>query len=94
MKSMRIGKELGTGLLALALLSAGVAAQAADKVRFNLAWLPQGSTSGVLVAIAKGYYGEAGLDVSTTRGYGGQRTVNEIDQGLFEFGYGDPSASC
>jgi NitT/TauT family transport system substrate-binding protein len=65
-------------------------AQAADPVRFNLAWLPQGSTSGVLVAIAKGYYSEAGLDVSVTRGYGGQRTVNEIDQGLFEFGYGDP----
>ncbi|MFJ3055479.1 ABC transporter substrate-binding protein [Herbaspirillum sp. NPDC087042] len=65
-------------------------AHAADKVKFNLAWLPQGSTGGILVAIAKGFYAEAGLDVSAVRGYGGQRTVNEIDQGLFEFGYGDP----
>ncbi|RFB68672.1 nitrate ABC transporter permease [Herbaspirillum sp. 3R11] len=65
-------------------------AVAADKVKFNLAWLPQGSTGGILVAIAKGFYAEAGLDVSAVRGYGGQRTVNEIDQGLFEFGYGDP----
>lgn len=90
MKTKHIGKKLGAGLIALSLLSASISALAADKVRFNLAWLPQGSTSGVLVAIAKGYYSEAGLDVSTTRGYGGQRTVNEIDQGLFEFGYGDP----
>lgn len=75
--------------LALAAFGAGPAC-ATDTVRFNLAWLPQGSTSGVLVAMAKGYYREAGLDVSATRGYGGQRTVNEVDQRLFEFGYGDP----
>nr|WP_295078754.1 ABC transporter substrate-binding protein [uncultured Roseateles sp.] len=68
----------------------GNAAHALDKVKFNLAWLPQGSTGGVLVAAAKGFYAEAGLEVQTQRGYGGQRTVNEIDQGLFEFGYGDP----
>ena len=63
---------------------------AADAVRVNLAWLPQGSTGGILVAIAKGFYAEAGLNVSAMRGYGGQRTVNEVDQGLFDFGYGDP----
>lgn len=65
-------------------------AQALDKVKFNLAWLPQGSTGGVLVAAAKGYYAEAGIELQTQRGYGGQRTVNEIDQGMFDFGYGDP----
>ncbi|MES2256958.1 MAG: ABC transporter substrate-binding protein [Pseudomonadota bacterium] len=85
-----INHRVRRAAIALSLLAASSAALAADAVRFNLAWLPQGSTSGVLVAIAKGYYGEAGLDVSTQRGYGGQRTVNEIDQGLFEFGYGDP----
>ncbi|WP_349740846.1 ABC transporter substrate-binding protein [Roseateles cavernae] len=76
--------------LALALACAAGGALAQDKVKFNLAWLPQGSTGGVLVAAAKGYYAEAGLEVQAQRGYGGQRTVNEIDQGLFEFGYGDP----
>ncbi|VVD79741.1 nitrate ABC transporter permease [Pandoraea capi] len=66
-------------------------AQAAPtKVKFNLSWLPQGSTGGVIVAINKGFYREAGLDVSAIVGHGGQRTVNEVDQGLFEFGYGDP----
>lgn len=71
-------------------LSALPAAHAADSVRFNLGWLPQGSTGGVDVALAKGYYKAAGIDVAVFRGYGGQRTVNEIDQGQFEFGYGDP----
>lgn len=66
------------------------AAQPMDKVRVNLAWLPQGSTGGILLAQSKGYYRDAGLDVTIMRGYGGQRTVNEVDQGLFEFGYGDP----
>ncbi|WP_077037452.1 ABC transporter substrate-binding protein [Pelomonas sp. KK5] len=78
-------------LLTLALLGlAATPALALDKVRFNLAWLPQGSTGGVLVAQAKGFYEAAGIELVVQRGYGGQRTVNEIDQGLFEFGYGDP----
>lgn len=76
--------------LAAVALFASAHAQAADAVRVNLAWLPQGSTGGILLAQSKGYYREAGLDVSVMRGYGGQRTVNEVDGGLFEFGYGDP----
>jgi NitT/TauT family transport system substrate-binding protein len=78
----------GAALLAAAAFTAG--AHAADAVRVNLAWLPQGSTGGILLAQSKGYYRDAGLDVSVMRGYGGQRTVNEVDNGLFEFGYGDP----
>jgi len=92
---MNISKGFRKCIASTLLASCCVApALAMDKVKFNLAWLPQGSTGGILVAIAKGFYAEAGLDVSAVRGYGGQRTVNEIDQGLFEFGYGDRSASC
>lgn len=94
-------ERLGACVRALALAAAALAgaagtahtayaAQAADTVRVNLGWLPQGSTGGILLAQAKGYYRDAGLDVSVMRGYGGQRTVNEVDEGLFEFGYGDP----
>jgi|GEM_PF-437633 len=61
-------------------------------VTFNMGWLPQGSMAGVIVAIEKGFYADAGLDVGAVRGFGGIRTVNEIDQGMFEFGYGDPLA--
>ncbi|MBT5220492.1 MAG: ABC transporter substrate-binding protein [Woeseia sp.] len=63
-----------------------------EKVTFNMGWLPQGSMAGVIVAIDQGFYTDAGIDVEAVRGFGGIRTVNEIDQGMFEFGYGDPLA--
>jgi NitT/TauT family transport system substrate-binding protein len=66
----------------------GVLAQ--DKVTFNMSWLPQGSVIGVVVAVDKGYFKEAGLDVNIVRGYGGNRTATELDQGQFESGYVDP----
>lgn len=61
-----------------------------NKVKFNMAWLPQGSQIGVIAAIDKGFYRDAGLEVEAVRGFGGIRTANEVDQGMFEFGYGDP----
>lgn len=65
---------------------------AGDYITFNMSWLPQGSMAGVIVAIDKGYYAQAGLNVSVMRGFGGIRTVNELDHGLFDFGYVDPIA--
>ncbi|MBB4799281.1 NitT/TauT family transport system substrate-binding protein [Brevundimonas bullata] len=59
-------------------------------VRFNMAWLPQGSMAGVFVAMDKGYFADAGLNVEPVRGFGGIRTANELDQGMFEFAYLDP----
>ena len=61
-----------------------------QSVRFNMGWLPQGSMAGIFVAIDKGYYAQEGLKVAPMRGFGGIRTVNELDQGMFEFAYADP----
>jgi NitT/TauT family transport system substrate-binding protein len=61
-------------------------------VTFNMGWLPQGSMAGVIVAMDQGFYAAEGLQVEPVRGFGGIRTVNEIDQGMFDFGYGDPLA--
>lgn len=80
-----IGFAAGAALLALA-----AAGEAADKIKFNMSWLPQGSVGGILVGIDKGFYREVGIEVQAVRGFGGLRTVNEIDQGQFEFGYGNP----
>jgi len=60
------------------------------KVIYNMSWLPQGSQSGVIAAIEQGFYREQGLEVDAVRGFGGIRTTNEVDQGMFQFGYGDP----
>lgn len=65
-------------------------APARKTVRFNMAWLPQGSMAGIFVAIDKGYFAAAGLEVEPVRGFGGMRTANELDQGMFEFAYIDP----
>ncbi len=87
------------GLLGLFVLATGCSdptseedAGGVETVTFNMGWLPQGSTAGVFVAIDRGYYREVGLNVETARGFGSIRTVNEVDQGLFDFGYADALA--
>jgi len=64
--------------------------QSLTKITFNMAWLPQGSMVGVIAAIDQGFYAKRGLEVEAVRGFGGIRTTNEVDQGMFDFGYGDP----
>ena len=81
-------------LLHVAVLVSGIAvgahaAAAQEKVTYNMAWLPQGSSIGIMVAQDKGFFRDAGLDVNIIRGYGGNRTANELDQGMFEFGHVD-----
>ena len=83
---MKIRSLLISSIAALA--SAPLFAQ--EKVTYNMAWLPQGSSIGVIVAQDRGFFKEAGLDTNIVRGYGGNRTANELDQGQFEFGYVDP----
>src|SRR5262249_50785462 len=75
-----------------ALLLCSIHARAADTVTLYLGWLPQGSQGGIFVADVQGYYTAENLDVKIVRGYGLLRTVNEIDQGVFEFGVGDATA--
>ncbi|HUN94222.1 MAG TPA: ABC transporter substrate-binding protein [Burkholderiaceae bacterium] len=49
-------------------LGTGGAAQAADAVTVQLKWVPQAQFAGYYVAQAKGYYKEAGLDVTIKPG--------------------------
>ena len=76
--------------IVLSVIFGAAPAFAQEKVTYNMAWLPQGSSIGVIVAQDKGYFKEAGIDTNIVRGYGGNRTANELDQGQFEFGYVDP----
>ena len=79
-------KLLGVGALAMGAHLAG----AVEKLSYNMAWLPQGSSVGVIAAQQLGYFKDVGLEVNVVRGYGGNRTANEIDQGQFDVGYVDP----
>ena len=60
------------GLLALAMAAAGFGAStsalAADKVTVQLKWVPQAQFAGYYMAAAKGFYKDAGLDVTIKPG--------------------------
>ena len=84
--AVAVTKALGV----YALLMGAQCAMAAEKLSYNMAWLPQGSSVGVIVAQQLGYFKDADLEVNIVRGYGGNRTANEIDQGQFDVGYVDP----
>jgi len=60
--------QCAKSLLALALAAAGFAAQAADKVTVQLKWVPQAQFAGYYMAAAKGFYKDAGLDVTIKAG--------------------------
>jgi NitT/TauT family transport system substrate-binding protein len=76
--------------IATLLVAASVAAHAEEKLTYKMSWLPQGSSIGVAVAADQGWFKTDGLEVALIRGYGGNRTANELDQGQFEIGYVDP----
>ncbi|MEW9834241.1 ABC transporter substrate-binding protein [Mesorhizobium marinum] len=65
-------------LLAGALaLQSGAAEAANRKVRFQLAWLPGSDQAGEIVALKKGYFADAGLDVEILPGGPGSNPVQE-----------------
>ena len=55
-------------LAAAALCGLAVRAQAADHLTLQLKWVPQAQFAGYYVAAAKGFYAEAGLDVTINPG--------------------------
>jgi len=60
--------SLMAAVLAVCGVAASVGAHAAEKVTVQLKWLPQAQFAGYYVAQAKGYYKEAGLDVTIKPG--------------------------
>jgi hypothetical protein len=56
---------------------------AQDKVTCNMAWPPQGSSIGIMVAEERRFFKEASLDVNIIGGYCGNRPAKELDHGLF-----------
>ena len=67
-RSSKITNSLLAAVLAVCGVTASVGASAADKVTVQLKWLPQAQFAGYYVAQAKGYYKDAGLDVTIKPG--------------------------
>jgi NitT/TauT family transport system substrate-binding protein len=66
--SSKITNSLLAAVLAVCGVTASGVASAADKVTVQLKWLPQAQFAGYYVAQAKGYYKDAGLDVTIKPG--------------------------
>jgi NitT/TauT family transport system substrate-binding protein len=62
---------------------------AAEKVNLALDWVVNGTHAGYYVAREKGYYAEAGLDVTVSRGFGSGDTVKRVATGASTFGIAD-----
>ncbi|MFQ5693619.1 MAG: ABC transporter substrate-binding protein [Nitrospinota bacterium] len=64
-------------------------APAQEKIRFILNWIPYGLHSGFYTALERGYYKEAGFDITIDRGYGSSDTAKKIAAGVGTFGFAD-----
>lgn len=61
-------------------------------VEFMQDWLPNGRATGLFVAMDKGFYEEEGLSIRILRGYGGVKTLSNVDLKKVTFGYCDISS--
>lgn len=82
----------GAFVAVLLLLSLGAFSSlgAQEQVVFNLDWVPYGKYVGYYAALGKGFYREAGMDVSFRRGYG--NTIKEVVSGDADLGVENPPA--
>ncbi len=87
----RFWKWVGSGAIAAILGIASFTAHAADEVSFTFDWIYNGTHAGYYVARDKGYYRDAGIDVTLSRGSGSGDTVKRIGAGIAMFGVADTS---
>ncbi len=72
------------------LMGAAQAAPAAEKLNAYMNWTLHGQHGPWFVAKARGYFGQAGIDVTIQRGYGSADTVKKVLTGVADVGFTDP----
>ncbi|MEY4283655.1 MAG: hypothetical protein RL111_330 [Pseudomonadota bacterium] len=76
-------------------LAAGLvlgSAQAATPIKFQLDWRFEGPAAFFLTPVAKGYFTQAGLDVTVDSGNGSGGAVNRVASGTYDMGFADLAA--
>ncbi|BBI64950.1 hypothetical protein HSBAA_62560 [Vreelandella sulfidaeris] len=62
------------------------------KIRFQLDWRFEGPAAPFLMAEARGYFADEGLDVQIDSGSGSAGAINRVASGAYEMGFGDLNA--
>jgi NitT/TauT family transport system substrate-binding protein len=89
---MTVLNRIAGGLLALTTLTLATVAQAQTPLRFQLDWRFEGPSAPFLLAAARGYYAEEGLDVTIDSGSGSAGAINRVASGAYDMGFGDINA--
>ncbi|WP_439596216.1 ABC transporter substrate-binding protein [Falsiroseomonas sp.] len=71
------------------MLAAPALAQAPERIRFVLNFRPDGGTAGYLLALSRGYYREAGLEVTIDGSSGSGDAITRVASGNYQMGSGD-----
>jgi NitT/TauT family transport system substrate-binding protein len=83
---------LQSAVLAAALATLGAAQAQGKSIKFQLDWRFEGPAALFLQSAAKGYYKDAGLDVSIDAGNGSGGTVTRVASGTYDMGFADMAA--
>ncbi len=75
--------------LALTMLCASASSFAADKVTFQLDWLPGGDKAPVYVGVQQGFFADEDLDVTILGGKGSTDAITKIATGTADIGSAD-----
>ena len=84
----RVLRALGLAFL-LTAAAAGVGRAEDVKLSFTLDWIPGSVHGPFFIALYKGYYKAAGLDVTIDRGKGSSEVVRQLASGTYDMGYPD-----
>jgi ABC-type nitrate/sulfonate/bicarbonate transport system substrate-binding protein len=77
--------KYGAAGAVLAATAGHAVAQPLKKIRYMLAWVPEGTNLFSFVAKNKGFWKKRGLDVEIFRGYGSGAAVQALSVGQFDF---------
>src|SRR5476649_672819 len=75
-------------LAATALMVASSVCAAADKIIFQLDWLPGGDKAAVYLGVQKGYFADEGIEVTIQPGRGSSDAITKIGTGSADLGTG------